>query len=246
MRASSRTSAVIPARNEAAAIGDVVRGCLAHVDEVVVVDDASDDATSERARLAGARVVVLGRRGGKGKAMRDGAATASGEVLVFLDGDGQDPTADIPRLLAAIERGADLAIGSRFQGAFEPDAISPIDRLGNRALTAIVRLLYRRRVTDSQAGFKAIRRATFDALELRANGFDIEAELLARAIVQGATIVEVPVTRRARIEGRSRLRRVPDGLRILARIVAVRFSGCAGAHTLLESGGADRDLEVPR
>ncbi|HET6585546.1 MAG TPA: glycosyltransferase family 2 protein, partial [Nannocystaceae bacterium] len=169
-----------------------------------------------------------------------------GDVLVFLDGDGQDPAEHIPRLLAAIERGADLAIGSRFRGAFEPGAIAAIDRIGNRALTAVVGLLYRRWLSDSQAGFKAIRRPTFTALELRANGFDIEAELLTRALVRGATIVEVPVTRRARIEGHSRLRRVPDGLRILARIVAVRFSGCARAHTLLESGAADRGTDVPR
>lgn len=245
-RASLRSSAVIPARNEAAAIAAVVHGCLAHVEEVVVVDDGSDDATAERAESAGARVVELARRAGKGRAVREGAAAATGDVLVFLDGDGQDPADDIPRLLEAIEHGADLAIGSRFQGAFEPGAIAAIDRLGNRALTAFVGLLYRRRVTDSQAGFKAIRRSTFDALELRANGFDIEAELLARAIVRGAAIVEVPVTRRARIEGRSRLRRVPDGLRILARIIAVRFSGCARAHTLLETRGADRGTDVPR
>ncbi len=225
-----RCTVVVPAHDEAAAIGDVVRDCLAHEDvvEVIVVDDASTDDTAHRAREAGAVVESLAQRGGKGRALRHGAALARGDVLVFLDGDGQDPAAEIPRLLAAIERGADLAIGSRFSGAFEPGAIAAIDRLGNRALTAVFGLLYRRRMTDSQAGFKAIRRATFDRMRLAADGFDIEAELLARAIVQRATIVEVPVTRRRRVDGKSRLRRVPDGLRILARIVRVRISGARG------------------
>jgi glycosyltransferase involved in cell wall biosynthesis len=226
-----RCTVVVPAHDEAAAIGDVVRDCLAHQDvaEVIVVDDASTDDTIARAREAGARVESLARRGGKGHALRRGAALARGDVLVFLDGDGQDPAAEIPRLLAAIADGADLAIGSRFAGAFEPGAIAAIDRLGNRALTAVFGLLYRRRMTDSQAGFKAIRRATFERMRLAADGFDIEAELLARAIVQHATIVEVPVTRRRRVAGKSRLRRVPDGLRILARIVRVRISGARGA-----------------
>lgn len=220
-----RCTAVIAARNEAAAIADVVRDCLAHADEVIVVDDGSCDATASRAAAAGARVLSLAPSGGKGHAIRRGAALAHADVLVFLDGDGQDPASEIPRLVAAIDRGADLAIGSRFRGTFEPGAIAALDHVGNRALTALFGLLYRRRVTDSQAGFKAIRRATFERLQLRADGFDIEAELLARAIVQGAAIVEVPVTRRARVEGRSRLRRVPDGLRILARMVEVRISG---------------------
>jgi len=218
-------SAVVPAHDEADVIADVVRDCYVHgdVDEVVVVDDGSRDATAERARQAGARVVRLARRGGKGRAVRTGAAAARGDVLVFLDGDGQDPARDIPSLVAAIDRGADLAIGSRFVGTFEPGAITALDRLGNRMLTQVLAWLYARPISDSQAGFKAIRRQLFDDLELRADGFDIEAELLARAILQGASIVEVPVTRRARVRGQSRLRRVPDGLRILSRIVAVRL-----------------------
>lgn len=221
-------SAIVPARDEAAAIAAVVHDCWVYgdVDEVVVVDDGSQDATAEVARRAGARVVALGRRGGKGRAVRTGAAAARGDVLVFLDGDGQDPAIDIPRLVDAIAAGADLAIGSRFCGTFEPGAITAIDRVGNRMLSLVLGWLYGRAVSDSQAGFKAIRRELFDRLELRADGFDIEAELLARTILHGASIVEVPVTRRARVDGKSRLRRVPDGLRILSRIVAVRWTLC--------------------
>src|SRR5262245_57696523 len=116
-------SVVIPAHNEAQAIADVVRGCRGAL-EVIVVDDASHDDTSSTARAAGAMVVRSEVPLGKGAAIRRGAAIARGDIVVMLDGDGQDPPAEIPRLVAAIAAGADLAIGSRFLGRFEPGAIT--------------------------------------------------------------------------------------------------------------------------
>lgn len=217
-------SVVIPAHDEAPIIGEIVRECLAvpGITEIVVVDDASRDDTGTRAAEAGAKVVRCAHNVGKGAAVRRGAAIATGDVLVLLDGDGQDPPEEIPRLLAAIEAGADLVIGSRFLGDFAPGAIKRIDHAGNRALSWAFGLLFDVALTDTQAGFRAVRRELFASLPLGARRFDIETELLGRALQAGARVVEVPVTRHARAHGTTRLHRVADGLRILECMLRVR------------------------
>lgn len=216
-------SVVIPARDEAPVIAEVVRACLDVVEiaEVIVVDDASTDGTADAAAAAGATVVRCDANVGKGAAVRRGAAAARGDVLVLLDGDGQDPPREIPRLLAAIDDGADLVIGSRFLGDFERGAITRIDHAGNRALSWAFGRLFGVALTDTQAGFRAVRRELFASLPLGARRFDIETELLGRALQAGARVVEVPVTRYARAHGTTRLHRVVDGLRILRCMVRV-------------------------
>lgn len=219
------TTAILAALDEAATIGHVVRGCLVHVDEVVVVDDGSRDATAERATAAGAQVLRNEQNLGKGASLRRAAARATGDVLVTLDADGQDDPADIPALLAAIAAGADLVIGSRFRGAFGPGAITPINHVGNLALTAALNVLYGVRLSDTQAGFRAIRRGLWQRLPLQAARYEVETEVLVRALLAGARVVEVPVTRRAREHGRSALHGLRDGSRILACMLRLRLGG---------------------
>ncbi len=218
------TSAIIAALDEGAAIASVVRGCLEHgLEEVVVVDDGSTDDTAANAEAAGARVHRHPKNQGKGAALRQAAALARGRVLVTLDGDGQDDPADIPALLGAIERGADLVIGSRFRGTLLPGAITPIHRAGNRALTQAFNLLYGARLTDTQAGMRAITRALWERLPLRADRYEVETEVLVRALQAGAKVTEVPVTRGPRAHGQSALHGLRDGSRILACMVGLRF-----------------------
>ena len=219
-------SVVLPAFNEARTIGAVVRGCCAALppaSDILVVDDGSSDATAARAEEAGARVIRLGQNRGKGGALRLGIERSTGEVLVFLDADGQDDPAEIPLLLDALVAGADLVVGSRFLGHFDPGAITPINRFGSRALTSVVNLLFGAQLTDTQAGFRAVRRPLLERMALAAQHYDIETDLLLQAMNVGGRVVEVPVRRGARQHGASGLHPVVDGLRILVRILRVRF-----------------------
>jgi len=221
---------LIAAYNEAPVIGNVVRTALQALadGEVLVVDDGSSDGTDAAAAAAGARVLRLPGNGGKGAAVRRGLTEVRGERIVLIDGDGQDDPAEIPRLLEALQPGVDLVVGSRFMGLFEPGAITPVNHWGNRFLTSLVNLLFTTTLTDTQAGFKAFRTDVLRRMNLRADRFDIEVDLLLGVLRAGGRVVEVPVSRRSRQFGKSRLNSLLDGMRILRRIVALRMGGSDG------------------
>jgi len=223
-----QVTVIVPAYNAAgtlssclAALASQVYPCSSY--EVIVVDDGSTDDTAARAAAAGARVVRLAPNGGKGVALRHALPLTRGDVIVILDADGQDHPADIPLLLEALRPGVDMVVGSRFLGRFGPGAITPVNRLGNQFLTAVVNLLFGCHLTDTQAGFRAMRRHTVLGWKLAASRYDIEVDLLLSVLRSGGRIVEVPVRREARSHGRSGLDSVRDGTRILLRIVRKRF-----------------------
>lgn len=219
---------LVAAYNEAPVIGDVVNAARRAVPlaEVLVVDDGSTDDTAGAAAAAGARVLRLPANFGKGSALRQGLAQARGEVIVLIDGDGQDDPREIPRLLAALRPGVELVIGSRFIGHFEPGAITTINRWGNRFLTSVINLLFSTALTDTQAGFKALRAETLRRINLSASRFDIEVDLLLAVLQAGGGVAEVPVRRAPRKHGHSHLNSLLDGTRILRCIVARRlFAG---------------------
>jgi glycosyltransferase involved in cell wall biosynthesis len=219
-------SAIMAAYDEADAVASVVRACervLPPGSEVIVVDDGSRDGTAARARAAGARVLRLERNSGKGAALLHGAAAARGDVLVFLDADGQDDPDDIAALLAALRPGIELVIGSRFLGTIHAGAITPLHRLGNHALTTAVNLLFGTQLTDTQAGFRCMPRQSFARCRPKARRYDIEVDLLLEVLRLGGRVVEVPVRRLPRDGGRSKLATLRDGSRILARILRHRL-----------------------
>jgi glycosyltransferase involved in cell wall biosynthesis len=224
---SPSVTVLVAAYNEAPVIGDVVREALRAVPlgEVLVVDDGSTDGTDRAAAGEGARVLRLPANGGKGSAVRRGLSEARGEVIVLIDGDGQDDPTEIPRLLEALGPDVDLVVGSRFIGRFEPGAITPLNRWGNGFLTSVINILFSTAFTDTQAGFKAFRAETLRRVNLRADRFDIEVDLLLGVLRAGGCVVEVPVRRAPRQHGKSRLNSLRDGARILHRIVSRRLRG---------------------
>ena len=219
-------SVVIAAHDEAATIGDVVRAAqvAAAPVEVIVVDDGSTDDTSACAAAAGAKVLRLVPNRGKGVALRTGIAASCGDWLVFLDADGQDDPAEIPRLLEAIDEDVGMVNGSRFIGRLHPGAISLPNWVGNLVMTGLLNLVFLRGVTDSQAGFRAIRGDLARSFTLTSRQYEIETEMLAKVLKGGHRVVEVPVNRYRRQAGSTDFRRIQNGLRILRRILEERFA----------------------
>ncbi|HLW02861.1 MAG TPA: TIGR04282 family arsenosugar biosynthesis glycosyltransferase [Ktedonobacterales bacterium] len=205
-------SIVIPALNEAAVIGDVVRrlrACpalqQAGITDIVVVDNGSDDDTFEVASFAGARVVREPRRG-YGRACLAGVQAAQGaDVIILMDGDGSDVPEDVVRVWQPVEVGmADLAMGSRVRGQCERGALTPQQRAGNAVGSLLLRWLYGVRVSDL-GPLRAIRRETLLRMEMSEMTYGWSAEMLAKAGRLGLRVLEVPVDYRCRAGGKSKV-----------------------------------------
>jgi glycosyltransferase involved in cell wall biosynthesis len=214
---------VIPAKNEAANIAWVLTRIPAFVDEVVIVDGLSTDGTLEVAKGVNPDVIAVHEpRHGKGAAVRTGFAVATGDYVVMLDADGSmDPT-EIGRFVAALDAGADLAKGSRYILGGSSTDLSVVRDFGNRMLLAIANGVYRSRFTELCYGYMALRRAALGGLDLSASGFDIEAQIVARALRAGLTVVEVASTESRRHNGISNLNPVTDGSRVLWALLRER------------------------
>lgn len=204
---------LIPALNEAATVGRIVREAHAALPEipreVVVVDDGSTDATASEARAAGATVVSHDINRGVGMAFQTGVKEAlarGADVIVHLDADGQFNPADIPALLAPVlNRTADIAICSRFLNAEFRPSMPPVKAWGNRMVAQIVTLVTGQTFTDVACGFRAFNRET--ALRLTLFGrFTYTQEMLLDAVEKNLRIVEVPLrVRGERAAGHSRV-----------------------------------------
>ena len=204
---TARVSVVIPALNEEEPIGDVVRAIpRGSVEEILVVDNGSTDATAERARGAGARVVSEPRRG-YGRACQAGiaAVAADCEIIAFLDGDGSDCPELLPLLIEPIAAGKqDFVIGSRIRGRREPGSMTPPQLAAGWVAGLLLRLLYGVRYSD-MCPFRAIRRDALESLGMAEETYGWNLEMQMRAAKAGLRILELPVDHRNRRGGRSKV-----------------------------------------
>jgi glycosyltransferase involved in cell wall biosynthesis len=200
-----RVSVVIPTRNEALSIRQVLADLPAGlVNEVIVVDSDSIDGTRELAEAMGARVMREPRRG-YGQACLTGLAHAnSPDVVVFLDGDYSDRPAELPRLLQPIADGrADITLGSRLAGSQSRRSLPWHAAFGNRLAALLIGILFGQRLTDL-GPFRAARADVLRALALEETTYGWAVEMILKGAFQGYRIVEVPVSYYPRI-GQSKI-----------------------------------------
>ena len=212
-------SIIIPAKNEAAVIGDVVssvRGIYADA-EILVVDDGSTDETATFAERAGATVVNHPVSLGNGAAIKAGARKASGDILVMMDGDGQHKAEDIPSLLAKLDEGYDMAIGARDSGSH-----AGVGRLAANGLyNVFASLISGHRIPDLTSGFRAVRAGLFKRfLYLLPNGFSYPTTITMAFLRSGYPVTFVSIKALGRT-GKSHIRPIRDGLRFLAIIFKI-------------------------
>ncbi len=201
--AYGQVSVVIPAYNEADRVASTVAGVRAgagYVREVLVVDDGSTDGTAHQARQAGARVIVLDRRSGKGAALTEGARRARGEIVVFLDADVGESSAEITRLIEPVARGdADMAIARFARGSGRRAGFGIVRRVAALG----VRLLCKAEVTAPLSGQRAARRDALLEMAPFAPGFGVEIGLTVDAVRRGYRILEVDCAMTHRETGRN-------------------------------------------
>jgi glycosyltransferase involved in cell wall biosynthesis len=221
-------SIVIPALNEAANIAWVLRRLPPGVaDEVILVDGLSLDDTVAIARATMAEIVIVHEeRPGKGIALRAGFAAARCDIcdiVVMLDADGSMDPAEVTSFVSAVRSGYDFVKGSRHLPDAGSEDLTWLRSVGNKALGGAVNVLYGTEFTDLCYGFMAFRRDCLGALNLSAEGFEIETQMVVNAVKAGLRIAEVPSFELERRSGQSNLRTFRDGRRVLRTLLRERF-----------------------
>jgi len=235
-------SIVIPAYNEGKRLRATLEKVLGYVRgqgwnaEVIVVNDGSRDNTAELVREFAAkdsrlRLIENPGNRGKGYAVRNGMLNAQGEVIVFSDADLSSPIEEMPKLLAALAAGADIAIGSRWLRAeLQTQRQSLHRQLFGRIFNLLLRLTLGLRFKDTQCGFKAFTRPAAQMIlplqRIERWGFDPEILFLARKF--GLRVHEVPV--RWGHVGGTRINPLVDGARMFQEMLRVRLNDIEGKY----------------
>lgn len=195
-RDRSRIAAVIPAYQEEKHVGEVAQRTRAQLENVLVVDDGSTDATAERARSSGVDVVIHPQNRGKGESIKTGLRywfERGSEYVVLLDADGQHLPEEISRFVdcAALESNAKIFIGSRMN---DTSAMPLVRRIVNRYMSGEISRVCGQQIPDTQCGFRMLHRDIIPEVLGSASRFDYETEMLIIASRKGHRVASVPIT----------------------------------------------------
>jgi glycosyltransferase involved in cell wall biosynthesis len=213
------TTIVIPARDEIEGLRELLPRLAAIVPdaEVIVVDDGSNDGTGDLARAAGARVIRHPYSKGNGAAIKSGARNAAGDVIVFMDADGQHDPAEIPGMLRGIDAGADMVVGARGRSS----QAGAHRALANGFYNRLASWMVNRRVEDLTSGFRAVRANLFRRfLPLLPNSFSYPTTITMCFFRAGFSVTYVPIVAAPRV-GKSHIKVLRDGVRFLLIIFKI-------------------------
>ena len=221
-------SIILPAFNEEKTIAEILRRLqqLPLNKEIIVVDDASTDNTSGEITQCGIDVVHITQsiNQGKGAAIRAALARAKGEVTIIQDADLEYDPNDIPKLVQPIlDDETDIVYGSRFLQGMNAKMALP-NKIVNRLLVWMVRLLYGRKITDEATCYKAIRTSVLKSMHLQCERFEFCPEVTAKAIRLGKKIVEKPISYEPRSKNAGKKIRWTDGVEAFWTLIRHRFS----------------------
>lgn len=230
-------SVVIPAFNEEKRLAETLPGAKDYLAgrecEIIVVDDGSSDRTAEIAGKYGCRVIKHPRNLGKGAAVKSGVLAAKGDLVLVTDADLAAPIAELPKLGAALKKGADVAVGSREAPGAKVLRVSFKRKLAGKAFNLLVRLITGLPYRDTQCGFKLFRKGAAEVLfslsECKGYCFDVEILLFAREL--GLKVEEVGVSW-ADVPG-SKVRLFRDSLRTFRELLELKklAGNCSPATT---------------
>jgi len=215
---------IIPVYNTGWLLDEVLEQLKKHisVEDMVIVDDGSDDDTADYAEKHNTGLIRHCKNFGKGAALRTGFSWSENrgyDAVLTIDGDGQHDPARVPAFLKKMKSGADIVLGSR---EFEPGTM-PLDRIfSNYASTLMVSLLAGRRLQDSQCGYRLIRTRVLQSLNLFTNRYELETELLVKAIRKGWQVSFCPVPAIYN-GGISHIQRFPDTVRFCRLFIKLMY-----------------------
>ena len=214
-----KISIVLPAKNEAGAIQQTVKAIkqLNRVDEIIVVNDGSTDDTAQIAEQAGAKVISHPYSKGNGAAIKTGARNAIGDVIVFMDADGQHDANDILKLIEKIEQGYDLVVGARQKGS----QASVGRGIANKLYNNLASYMSEHQVEDLTSGFRAVRAEKFkEFIYLLPNGFSYPTTSTMAFFRAGYSVTYVPIHAAKRI-GKSHIHPIKDSVRFFLIIFKI-------------------------
>ncbi len=223
-----KLSIVMPVYNEAQTIEEILRRVKATgvADEIVVVDDGSQDGTADSLAALNdpqLRLIVHPHNQGKGAAVRTGIQAAQGELILIQDADLEYDPRDIPALLKPVEEGiADVVYGSRFMGGPRRPTMF-WHMVANKLLTLITNILYNNILTDMETGYKLFRREALAGITIRSNSFNFEPEITAKLLKRRARIYEVPISFNPRDYSEGKKIKLKDAFEALWALLKYRF-----------------------